>query len=107
MSVLDLLLSKRNQILLRHFSQTSQQGVHELCGFQWEGSGGSVYLEEYIWSDGNRQQDDIDFGDRRREQSSLAATQLLKKRGIKLSSLTSERKINTGRLGLKMTWQEL
>lgn len=46
MSVLDLMLSKRNQTLLRHFSQTSQQGVHELCGFQREGSGRSVYLAE-------------------------------------------------------------
>lgn len=64
MSVLDLLLSKRNQILLRHFSQTSQRGVHELCGFQREENSRSVYLaEEYSWSDGNRQWDDIDFGD--------------------------------------------
>lgn len=65
MSASDLLLSKRNQILLKHFSQTSQQGVHKLCGFQREGSGRYVYLaEKYIWSDGNRQQDDIDFSDR-------------------------------------------
>ena len=66
MSVVDLLLSKPNKILLRHFSQASQQGVQNLCGFQREGGSRSVYLaEEHIWSNGNRQQDDIDVSDSR------------------------------------------
>lgn len=52
-------------MLLKRFSQTSQQGVPELCGLQQEGSGRSVYLaEEGIYSDGNRQQGDTDFSDR-------------------------------------------
>lgn len=48
--VLDLLISKRNQILLRLFSQMSQQGVGELCAFQREES---VYPgDKSIYSNG-------------------------------------------------------